>query len=93
MSVTTNINVRVDSSLKNEAESLFSDIGLTMSSAITLFLRAAVNNDGIPFELKRVPNEQTRAAFAEYEKMKDDPAAYRRYTSFEALMDEVLRDA
>lgn len=93
MASTTNINVRVDSELKSEAENLFSDIGLTMSSAITLFLRAAVNSDGIPFSLKREPNAQTRAALAEYEKMRDDPSAYRRYASFDELMKEVLSDA
>lgn len=40
---TTNINVRVDSVLKQEAEALFNDLGLNMSSAINMFLRSAVN--------------------------------------------------
>ena len=47
---TANINVRVDSSLKQAAESLFSDLGLNMSTAITMFLKSAVSYDGIPFE-------------------------------------------
>lgn len=34
---TTNINVRVSAELKKQAEELFEDLGLTMSSAITLF--------------------------------------------------------
>ena len=68
MSATTNINVRVDTDLKKDAETLFHDLGLTMSGAITLFLRSAVNNNGIPFEVRRAePNVVTKAALAEYE--------------------------
>lgn len=67
---TTNINVRVDSALKQEAEILFKDLGLTMSSAITMFLRSAVNHDGIPFEVKRViSNTETKAALTECKEM------------------------
>lgn len=65
---TTNINVRVDTELKQSAEELFNDLGLNMSSAITIFLKSAVSHDGIPFELKRKsPNTTTIATLAEYE--------------------------
>ena len=90
---TTNINIRVDSDLKQQAETLFDDIGLNMSSAITMFLRCAVSYDGIPFEVKRIPNAETRAALAEYEQMKQNPEKYKRYQSFRDAMDEVLSDA
>lgn len=90
----TNINVRVDSELKKSAESLFGDLGLTMSSAITMFLRSAISHDGIPFEVKRMsPNAETVAALAEYEAMKSDTEQYKRYDSIDALVDEVLADA
>ncbi len=60
---TTNINVRVDAILKQEAEALFNDLGLNMSSAMNLFLRSAMMHNGIPFEIKRqIPNEETKAA-------------------------------
>lgn len=90
---TTNINVRVDSELKQEAEALFDDLGLNMSAAITMFLKSAVSHEGIPFDVKRaVPNEQTKAALAEYEDMKNHPEKYKRYDSFDDLMNEVLND-
>ena len=58
---TTNINIRVDTELKQAAEELFNDLGLNMSTAITMFLKSAVNHDGIPFEVKRfTPNAETR---------------------------------
>jgi DNA-damage-inducible protein J len=91
---TTNINVRVDRELKQSAEALFADLGLNMSSAITMFLRSAVSHDGIPFEVKRVtPNAETKAALAEYREMKKNPGQYKRYSSFDELMDEMLTDA
>lgn len=91
---TVNINVRVDADLKKSAEELFNDLGLTMSSAITVFLKSAVSHDGIPFEVKRaVPNAETKAALAEYEAMKKNPESYRRYRSFDDMVDEVLADA
>lgn len=91
---TTNINVRVDSALKQEAEALFNDLGLSMSSAINMFLRSAVMHDGIPFEIRRqIPNAETKAALDEYEEMKKHPDRYKRYESFDEVLDEVLGDA
>ncbi len=91
---TTNINVRVDSVLKQEAEALFNDLGLNMSSAINMFLRSAINHNGIPFELKRpMPNRITKAAFDEYDEMKKNPDSYKRYDSFDEILDEVFDDA
>lgn len=91
---TANINVRVDSDLKKAAESLFNDLGLNMSAAITMFLKSAVNYDGIPFEIRRsAPNAETKAALAEYEQMKQHPSNYKRYGSFDDMLDEVLQDA
>lgn len=91
---TTNINVRVDSELKSQAELLFSDLGLNMSTAIVMFLKSAVSHDGLPFEVKRaVLNSETRAALAEYEQMKRNPEEYKRYDSFDDALNEVLADA
>ena len=89
----TNINVWVDPRLKQDAENLFEDLGLSMASAISLFLQAAVSNDGIPFEIKlRTPNPNTRAALAEYSAMQDRPEQYRRHQSVDHLIDEALDD-
>ena len=90
---TTNINVWVDPKLKQDAENLFEDLGLTMTSAISLFLQAAVSNDGIPFEVKlRLPNPNTRAALAEYSAMQEQPEQYKRHRSVDHVIDESLED-
>ena len=53
MTHSTNLNIRLDDELKKEAERLFTDIGLSMTAAITLFLRQSVRHGGIPFEIRR----------------------------------------
>jgi len=47
----TNINIRVDSDVKTKAQDVFLALGLDMSTAINIFLRQAIRNNGIPFEL------------------------------------------
>lgn len=57
---TANINVRVDETLKKNAEMLFDEIGMNMSTAINIFLKQAVREQGIPFQLKiEEPNAET----------------------------------
>jgi DNA-damage-inducible protein J len=49
------ITIRMDAELKKQAEALFEDIGLNMTSAFTIFTKAAVRAWGIPFEVKGDP--------------------------------------
>ncbi len=50
-----NLNIRVDDDLKRQAEMIFSDIGLSLSAATTIFLKQVVRCNGIPFELRADP--------------------------------------
>ena len=45
------INFRIDDETKRAAEALFKSLGLTMSSAITVFLNQSINERGIPFRI------------------------------------------
>ena len=56
------INIMVDTKTKEEATIILKDLGLSMSSAITLFLRQVIKNDGLPFEIK---NKTTNAELIE----------------------------
>lgn len=47
----TNINIRIDEDLKKEAELLFSELGLNMTTAINIFVRQSIRQGGIPFEI------------------------------------------
>lgn len=58
----SNIIVRVDSQLKQQAEILFQEMGMNMSMAINIFLKQAVKDQGIPFTITNKPNRQTQKA-------------------------------
>ena len=82
---TTNLNIRTDKDIKDQAEAIFNELGLNMTTAVNMFLRTAIREHGIPFELKlAAPNETTSAAIAEGRKLMDDPLA-PRYSSMDAL--------
>ncbi|MDR1330188.1 MAG: type II toxin-antitoxin system RelB/DinJ family antitoxin [Oscillospiraceae bacterium] len=48
----TNLTIRIDENIKQEAESLFNRIGINTSTAINVFFRQAIREQSIPFELK-----------------------------------------
>ena len=58
------IRARVDESLKASTDALFSRLGLTMTDAITLFLKQCELRQGLPFEI-RIPNVETQQALDE----------------------------
>lgn len=46
-----NVNIRMDEDLKKQADYLFNELGLNMSTAVNMFVRQAVRTAGIPFEV------------------------------------------
>jgi DNA-damage-inducible protein J len=78
----------MDVDLKREAEDLFSDLGLNMTVAMTMFLRQAVRNQGIPFEISRTPNKETIAAMLEAERIALDPNV-KGYNNLDLLFKEL----
>jgi DNA-damage-inducible protein J len=49
------VNIRIDDDLKNKADTLFDELGLNMTTAFTMFVKAAVRQRGIPFEVNIDP--------------------------------------
>lgn len=62
----TAMTLRIDSNVKEEAAHYLSQIGLTTSEAVRLFLHSVVLHKGIPFELK-VPNAVIEQALRDVE--------------------------
>jgi DNA-damage-inducible protein J len=83
MSKTAVISARIDPELKNNAETIFRELGLTTAQAITLFYRQVDLQHGLPFEIK-LPNETTERALA-------DAKARYNLTDFETI-DELFAD-
>ncbi len=82
---TTNLNIRIDKTVENQSEEIFNELGLNMTTAINMFLRAAVRERGIPFGLKLdVPNDVTASAIEEGRALMTDSAS-PRYSSMSDL--------
>ncbi len=87
-------SISIDADVKTQAQELFADFGLDLSTAINMFLRQSIREQRIPFEVRaKVPNAETRAAIAEMKDMEAHPEKYKRYASFGELMREVFPDA
>jgi DNA-damage-inducible protein J len=52
----TQINVSLDDSVKQEAETLLSALGMNLTTAITIFLRQTIRERGIPFPISTKPD-------------------------------------
>ncbi len=78
------IHARIDPKLKRSAERVFSQIGISTTEAIRLFLKQVELHKGLPFPVK-VPNAETVAAMTEA----NDPATLRRYGSFRELREKI----
>ncbi len=71
---TTNICIRMDTELKAQAEDLFGELGMSLTTAFNIFVRQAVREGRIPFEIKlERPNRETAAAVREAERIARDP--------------------
>jgi len=68
---TTNLSIRMDKELKEQAEILFSELGMNMTTAMNVFVRQSVRQGKIPFEIAlQNPNTETIKAIHEVEDMR-----------------------
>lgn len=74
------INIRIDENLKKQSESILGELGLGMTAAMTIFLKAVVRNKGIPFALE-IPNDKTLKAFKEVDDISSGKAKAKKYKS------------
>ena len=64
MAKTSVISARIDPQLKNNAEMIFRELGLTATQAITMFYKQVELQQGLPFAVK-IPTEVTMHALSE----------------------------
>ena len=88
--MTTTISARIDAKKKKETEELFAEFGMSLSTAVNLFINEAIAYQGIPFEIRRrdARERETLAAMAEARQLAADPGA-KRYDD----IDELFNDA
>ncbi len=92
MADTTSVSIRLDVELKKQAEQLFPELGLNMTTAFNIFLHQAVRQQRIPFDVALdVPNAETVAAMEEAEQISRDPSI-KSYDDVEQIMKELIDD-
>ena len=85
---TTHVSIRMDSDLKAQADALFAELGMNLSTAFNIFVRQSLRDGGIPFEIRTDrPNKETIAAMLEAENIAKDPKV-KGYTD----LDEMFAD-
>lgn len=83
---TTTVTFRTDPEVKSRAKELFESLGLDMSTAINLFLRQSLNDNGLPF---RVTRENPASAEARRQALAHEGKAF---DSVDDLMKDLLDD-
>ena len=88
---TTNINIRMDSDLKAQADALFGELGMNLSTAFNIFVRQSIRDGGIPFEITLTqPSKDTIAAMLEAERIAKDPSV-KGYNDLDELFAELKK--
>ena len=86
----SNISIRIDENLKNQFDKMCEELGLTMSSALNVFIKTVVREKRIPFELAaHVPNEETRKAIEEVEQ---GIGLSKPYTDIDEMFRDLLEE-
>ena len=87
-----NVTIRMDENLRKEAALLFDDLGIGLNQAMTLFVKQAVREQRIPFEITRnIPNKETLDAFKEIEIMKAGKIPFKAYDNVDELFEDALK--
>ena len=86
---TTNISIRMVADLKAQADALFGELGMNISTAFNIFVRQSLREGRIPFDISlNQPNRETLAALMEAERIAKDPNV-KGYTDLDELFDDL----
>lgn len=84
-----NVTIRMDKNLKKQADEVFHELGMSFTTAVTLFAKQCVRDRKIPFEICLEPNQVTIDALNELQAMLTDKEKYKRYNSFAEAMEDI----
>jgi DNA-damage-inducible protein J len=88
---TTNISIRMDADLKAQADTLFSELGMNLSTAFNIFVRQSLREGKIPFDISlSQPNKETITAMLEAERIAHDPSV-KRYNDLDELFADLKK--
>lgn len=87
MPKTANINLRIEPEIKAKAEAVFSNLGISVTDAINVFLHASIMKGGFPFRPKQPRyNRETVLAMQEARDIMAGKVDAKRYNSLSELL-------
>lgn len=90
MAKTANINLRIDPIKKQQAESLFSSFGISVTDAINIFLNTSIMEGGFPFQIKQPRyNKETELAMEEARQISLGNIQTKSYTNFSEFLSDL----
>ena len=79
----------MDSELKAQADALFAELGMNLSTAFNIFVRQSIREGRIPFDISlNQPNRETIAAMLEAERIAKDHSV-KGYSDLNELFKEL----
>ena len=84
-------NISIDAETKAKAQTLLSEFGMDLSTAVNIFLKQMIYEGSIPFTITReIPNRVTIEAMKETQEMLSAPEKYKRYDSVDSMLEDIL---
>ena len=63
----TSMSIRLDSEVKEQAQQVFNNLGMDMTTAINIFLRQAIQYQGLPFDVRLDENRQLLEVLTDFD--------------------------
>lgn len=91
---TTNMSFRVNRNLKQQADTLFRNLGMNTSVALNMFLSQSVHDQAMPFRprIERIPSKELLAALNEAKDIADGKIETKKYQNFNELLADLDND-
>lgn len=85
------LSVRVNEADKKEFEEFCNDVGMNVSVAINMFIKAVLRDNKLPFEITKKSqfSEDLKEALLEAKEMREYPEKYKKFHSVQELMEDL----
>lgn len=84
MKMDAQMNIRTTSAVKKKAMKIYESLGVDLTTAVNVFLRKSIEQNGFPFEVRKEPNAITKKAMASAYK---DEGDYEAFDNVDDMMD------
>lgn len=94
MTTSTSMNINIDPDVKQQFEDFCDNVGMSVSTAVNLFVHRVIKDNKLPFEIKGdMPNDETLEALEEVKRFEENPQNFKTYPNFKEAMKDIFGDA